>query len=285
MKLVLGVANFDSSYGLINKLKKKSISLILNKVKKKGINEIDTAINYRKSNQIISKLNIESFKINTKLPLIKYSKNFKNNILNEINRFKINLNIKKINILMFHDRKQIYQKNFKYILDFVKFLKKKKIINGYGFSVYNEDELFKISELCNPDVIQIPLNLFDQRFKNNKIIKIAKIKKIKLHARSVFLQGLLLNRSLKFNNNKSKKILKNYWDFILDSKYDALQFNINFLLKQKFIDKFIVSFDNIEQIKRFYWCLKKKSSFRKINYDLLSQNYKKLILPYLWKKF
>ena len=285
MKFVLGIANFDRRYGLVNQLKKKDISSILNNVKKKGINEIDTAINYRKSNQIISKLNIESFKINTKLPLIKYSKIYKNEILNEMNIFKIHLNINKINILMFHDRNQIYEKNFEYILNFIKFLKKKKIINGYGFSVYNEDEFFKIAELCSPDVIQIPINLFDQRFRNSKIIKIAKIKKIKLQARSVFLQGLLLNRFFEFNDNKSKKILKGYWDFILDSKYDPLQFNTNFLLKLKFIDKFIVSFDKIEQIKRFYSCLNKKFSFRKIDYDLLSQNYRKLILPYLWKRF
>ena len=285
MKLVLGIANFDKSYGLNNHLKKKNTNSILCKVKKKGINEIDTAINYKKSNQIISKLNIKKFKINTKLPLIRYSKNYKNEILNQINIFKIKLNINKINILMFHDRKQIYEKNFKHILNFTKFLKKKKIINGYGFSVYNVDEFLKISELSNPDVIQIPLNLFDQRFINNKIIKIAKKKKIKLHARSVFLQGLLLNRFVKFNDNKSKKILTKYWNFILDSKFDPLKFNIKFLLKQKFIDRFIVSFDNIVQIQRFYSCLNEKLSSRKINYDLLSQNYKKLILPYLWKKF
>ena len=47
-------------------------------------------------------------------------------ILNQINIFKIKLNINKINILMFHDRKQIYEKNFEQILNFTKFLKKKK---------------------------------------------------------------------------------------------------------------------------------------------------------------
>ena len=44
-----------------------------------------------------------------------------------------------------------------------------KIIKKYGFSVYNIGELEEILSLSNPDVIQVPGNIFDNRFLNNKI--------------------------------------------------------------------------------------------------------------------
>ena len=37
-------------------------------------------------------------------------------------------------------------------------------------------------------MVQLPLNVFDQRFNQAKIVKKIKKKKIEVHARSVFLQ-------------------------------------------------------------------------------------------------
>lgn len=283
MKLILGIANFDNEYGLSNKLKKKNFKKILSKLRKFKINEIDTATNYIESNNALSKLDVSNYKFNLKIPLIKYKKNFQADILNYINRFKVKIKTNKINTLMFHDRKQIYQKNFKYILKFIKNLKEKKIINRYGFSIYNLDEFYKIIKFCNPDIIQVPINIFDQRFTSEKINNLLGKKKIQLHARSIFLQGVLLNKSIQLNHKVSNIILKKYWNVVTKLKCDPLIFNLSFLLNMKFINKVIVSFDTEKQIKYFFLAMRKKLKYNKKIYKSLSQTNKNLILPYLWK--
>ena len=68
-------------------------------------------------------------------------------------------------------------------------LKEDKKINKIGFSLNKPEELDLLcSKGMTPDLIQVPYNYFDNRFKNNLI----QMKKqgCEIHARSPFLQGL-----------------------------------------------------------------------------------------------
>ena len=67
----------------------------------------------------------------------------------------------------------------------------KKKIKFIGVSLSNF-RTFKSCLKYNFDIIQVPLNVFDQRILNKKIINIIKRKNIAIHARSIFLQGSLL---------------------------------------------------------------------------------------------
>ena len=104
-------------------------------------------------------------------------------------------------------------------------------------------------------------------------------KGIKFHARSIFLQGILL---------KDKKSLPKYflkWIMLFDKWEDWHKKNrqkkivscINFVSKIKFIDKIIVGINNLEQLKQI---IKIKESKYPINIYSKDQ---KLLKPYLWK--
>mgnify|MGYP001996496557 CR=1 FL=1 len=281
MRFILGIANFNKKYGYANKINNNKINLILKKAFNLNIKEIDTANNYITSNKKLNKNKLKKkFLINTKIKIIK-GKNYKKKINNDIKIFKKNLNLKGINTLFFHDRKQIFEKNIKNIVDYMAELKKKKIIKKYGFSIYNKKELKKILNYFNPDVIQVPGNIFDQRFLNKKNINIFKKKNIEIQIRSIFLQGASLKREFTLKDNKSSKILKNYWKKMDESKLSPLDYNINFLKKfEKFV-KFIVSFENEKQFEYLFLSFKRQNK----NYNNgFKTNYKKLINPYLWQK-
>ena len=70
-------------------------------------------------------------------------------------------------------------------------LKKLGLIKKIGYSLYHPDELKLLSLDFVPDLIQIPFNLVDRRFE--PYLKELKKMKTEIHARSIFLQGLLLN--------------------------------------------------------------------------------------------
>ena len=48
------------------------------------------------------------------------------------------MKITKINTLLFHDRNQIFEKNIKEIINYILELKKNKVIQNFGFSIYNQ---------------------------------------------------------------------------------------------------------------------------------------------------
>ena len=68
-------------------------------------------------------------------------------------------------------------------------IKKRKIYKKKGISIYETKSLKKIYNTFDPDIIQLPSNIFDQRFIKSIWFKKLKMTK-KVHLRSIFLQGL-----------------------------------------------------------------------------------------------
>jgi aryl-alcohol dehydrogenase-like predicted oxidoreductase len=70
--------------------------------------------------------------------------------------------------------------------------KSEGLVRKIGVSVYNVDEVDRLFEQYAFDLIQAPLNVFDQRFVKSGTLRRLNEAGVEVHARSVFLQGLLL---------------------------------------------------------------------------------------------
>lgn len=65
-------------------------------------------------------------------------------------------------------------------------------VERIGASVYAPEELEAVAEAMPLDLVQLPLNAFDQRFLRDETLARLRREGVEAHARSVFLQGLLL---------------------------------------------------------------------------------------------
>ena len=256
MKIVLGTANFNIPYGLNrNRIKKKEISKILIFSKKKKILYIDNAELYYKKKDVLFK-KVKNFKFNTKISNIKgFSQEVINNNLNKkILQIQKLYKIKNINTLFLHSPKEIlHKKNGKYLINALKKAKKNRLINKIGYSVYNEVEAKKFVKIFKPDVIQIPFNIIDRRLIKTNLANTLKKKKIKIEVRSIFLQGLLTDRSFVFNKlfKKDKKILLNWYRWLDKQNLSPEEGAIKFILKyKKNIDSVVIGVDNFKQLKK-----------------------------------
>ena len=107
-----------------------------------------------------------------------------------------------------------------------------------------------------------------------------KINKIEIHVRSIFLQGLLILHYSKISKKflKWKKIFKKFNDKIQYYKISNLDGCLNFIEKNKFIDKILLGVDNIDQLKEIF-------SFRynvKIKFPKIYVKDERLINPSKW---
>ena len=119
------------------------------------------------------------------------------------------LKVKKLYGLLVHDTSDIL-KNNKELLNIILKSKKIGLVSKVGISVYDVNEVNQVLKFWKPDIIQLPINIFDQRFLKKNLLKKLKRKKIEIHARSCFLQGLLLEPKLKRGNLNSKFLFKKF---------------------------------------------------------------------------
>lgn len=255
MKLILGTSNFGSFYGLGSKKKRygfsnkelEKISIIANK---KKINFIDTSFNYKNSHLKVSKLSISNKKIITKVSVKKIvnKKNFKNLV-----KKKISLIIKKLNFkvyaLLIHDFYLLSKTDSIKAIKILNELKKEKLFLNTGISIYDPNEILKIYNKVPFDIVQVPINVIDNRFEKFKYLGQLKKRNIKIIGRSCFLQGILsMNKALPENLvNFADKIL--LWKNWCDARgLDYVRACIHFLKNKKYLDFIIFGFDTPDQL-------------------------------------
>ena len=278
-RIIVGTAQFYKKYGIIKKKSKKNDVLrIINYLKKNKIFTLDTALNYnilklsKKYN-----LKLQKFNIITKVPKITSSQ-YKTKILKALETDLKKSNIKKYYCIYLHDTINLKKIDMIKSVEFLKEIKSKKITNKIGFSLYNTSDYLQLRKYLKPDIVQIPLNFFDQDFFKNKIQNLLKTDKTKVHVRSIFLQGILLNNNLK--NTKMKLAMIKIKKLCKLKNIQLIDACINFVLKNKNIDKVVIGINDINELKKILNYKKKKLNFNFLNKISINKKY---IKPYLWR--
>ena len=167
MKLALGSAQIGMQYGLLDHSKEKSVSEvreILKIASENSINTIDTAISYGRSEEILGKANVQGFDVITKIPkfpsnIDKPKKWVENHIYNSLKHLKI----KGLYAVLFHESDDLDSCFADEIFTAIEKLKEKKLIKKIGVSIYNPDQLDKIINRYEINIVQAPLNILDRR--------------------------------------------------------------------------------------------------------------------------
>lgn len=279
-RIVIGSANFTQKYGAdLTKINSYEIKKILNIAKKNKINEIDTAEAYLKDKKIFRDIN-KTFKFNSKITPNKQwtSLEFCQKKLKEHNK---NLNKNNIQTLLLHDVEILFTKNGNKIFRNLEELKKKKYFKKIGISIYDFDCLNYIIPKFNIDVVQCPYNILDKRILNTGWFNKLKKLNIEIHVRSIFLQGLLVNKSIykKPYFQKWQQKISDWFIWLENNNISPIDYCLSDLLYCEF-DKIIIGINNFDSLKEII-------DFKKINIKKmlnLEINDSKLIDPRKWKK-
>lgn len=255
-KLVLGTAQFGLDYGLTNKfgrIKEIEVLDILNCARKYGIKNLDTAFLYGKSQSVLGHLGVGDFNIVTKLPPVIIGGGFNKNFLVETLMVSLKvLNVKSIYGLLLHRPMELLDPiNGKGILNALKSLKDTGEVKKLGVSVYSPNELISVLEVFVPDIVQLPFNPFDQRFLNLGLLKMLRGLGCEIFARSIFLQGLLLQDHneknpyfYRWNNN-----FKMFEDWLKKKCISRLAACVGFAVSEPLIDKVIIGIDSSSHLR------------------------------------
>lgn len=280
-KITIGCANIGHIYGIDpNKVKSKEIIKIFKFCNKKKIRFFDTADSYKNSYKIL-KTNTYNIELDTKILISDKWSNYEF-CKKSVDNIKKKINEKKIDTLYVHNPEFLLRKDSEKIIDNLKKLKKIRYYKKLGVSIYDFEIFFKDFQKFKFDVVQCPFNIFDQRLIKDGYLNKFKKLKLKVHIRSIFLQGLLVNKKFKESTkfNKYKRLLNNYFLYLKDKKIKPLDLCLNYVFKYKKLDKIIIGINSKKQLDDIVNF--KQISFN--NYDLFDYSHKKeLIDPRKWQ--
>ncbi len=293
--LCLGSAQFGMHYGITNRYgrpKSKEVREMLIYAENEGVKYIDTAQAYGDSEVIIGE-NINrksSLSIITKIPSL-YDALSGNDIFNVLDSiFKsslIRLCSSKIDGLLLHEASDFLHPNSSALLDWLESLVERKLVNKIGVSIYESFELeyLPIEKL---NLIQLPISLFDQRLLFDGTISALKNQGIKIFARSIFMQGIILNESNRLPDFFSKDFIQHHSKFLEvleNDSLNSLEATFIFLERIESLDAFILGVNNMTELKSIIntW---KKFKDGKFEFDKTLSNWhwnrKSDIDPRLW---
>ncbi len=301
-KISLGTAQLGMEYGIANVDGKPDFSIAINILDyswKNGINSFDTSPLYGNSEEIIGSFISSRIKrkknltIISKLPSVDKKLDFTyNNLYNYIvKKIKKSLNKLKLNcipIYLLHHAPDIYIKDG-LVIKCLNQIKKEGLIKQIGISTYNLKEVKETLKFREIDVIQLPLNIFDQRLIKSGLLKKLNKYGYSIFARSIYLQGLFFLSPEKLPDylKITKQPLIKLRDLAKEYSIDIAKLAFLYVRDLPEITSLVIGAENINQLANNLKYLDEKplsSELSKIIIEEFSDQSDKIINPSLWNK-
>ncbi|MBM9577342.1 aldo/keto reductase [Leptospira sp. 201903070] len=253
--LVLGTVQFGLDYGVANqngKIDESEAERILDAAYENGIRKLDTAIAYGVSENILGKLNRNRFEIVTKLPPIPNDCDSPDQwVRDSIEASLRRLKVSKIKGLLLHDPSVLSRDFGKEVYAIIRKYIDEGKIEAFGLSIYSFQDLETVPNIFKYDIVQSPLNVFDQSLIRSGWLEKLKSKQVLVQVRSIFLQGLLLMDSLKRPQYFQKwKAHLDQWDrWLQTNSYNPLEVCIKYVRSLSNVDEIVFGVESTHHLR------------------------------------
>lgn len=199
-RLGLGAVQFGLDYGIANRRGKtvlEEVRDILACAAEHGLRTIDTAPAYGDSEEVLGCVlpRDHRFQIVTKTPAFdteSITAEDARRLRHSFDQSLTRLGRQTVYGLLMHHAEDLLAPGGERLWEAMTELKIAGGVKVIGVSVYTPAQIEAVSARFPVDLMQLPVNLFDQRLVQSGHLRELKKRGIEIHARSVFLQGLLL---------------------------------------------------------------------------------------------
>lgn len=254
-RLALGTVQFGLSYGVANQsglVAPEEVSRIIALAATAGMRTLDTAIAYGMSERVLGSCGVRGWEIVTKLPAIPDDcDDVQSWSLKQIEGSLARLNVDSVHGVLLHRPDQLFGAHGSTLLRALRLMQTRGYTKKIGVSIHAPAELNDILALGVFDLVQAPLNILDRRLVESGWAQRLRERGVEVHARSVFLQGLLLmpaaQRPAKFNRWSSM------WDewarWLGVSGLSPVQACLRYVLSVNEVDRLVVGVDNLAHLQ------------------------------------
>ncbi|MBA3656266.1 MAG: aldo/keto reductase [Gemmatimonadaceae bacterium] len=223
---------------------------ILARARDAAINTLDTAIAYGVSESRLGALGIEDFGVITKLPPYAGPQSGVAAWAREqVNGSLRRLRLPRLKGLLLHKSRQLLEPAGEDLYSALVAMKADGLVEQIGISLYDPGELDQLWTRFPLDVVQAPFNVVDRRMLTSGWLLRLQSSGVEFHARSAFLQGLLLmpyaERPAAFA--RWSPLWEAWHRWLREQDSTALQACLAFVLSQEGVDRIVVGVDTLNQ--------------------------------------
>jgi aryl-alcohol dehydrogenase-like predicted oxidoreductase len=198
-EICMGTAQFGLSYGITNaegQVPESEVAQLLLKASSCGIRWLDTAHAYGDAEAVLGR-NLpqgHDFRVISKLSAQPQPAFTAKNLDEWEQAFHIScerIGLESLDVFLLHEAADLRKPGANYLEEWLIGLRSRGLVQRLGVSIYTADDLVGVSHHLL-DVVQLPLSLFDQRLLDDGTVGGLRDSGVAIHARSLFLQGLLL---------------------------------------------------------------------------------------------
>lgn len=259
MKLGLGTVQFGLDYGVSNiagKTPAKEVRRILEFAAASGIRVLDTAPAYGTSEEVLGQ-NLptrHAFAIVTKIPALSaeaITDVHLEHVRRSFRQSRSRLGQERLYGLLVHDVADLLARDGERLMRVLVEFKEQGLVSKIGVSIYNEAQIHAVLGRYPIDLIQLPVNVLDQRLLRDGHLAQLKQRNIELHARSVFLQGVLLMfpERLPAHFAPVRDHLECYFSAVRRCGLTPLQAALGFVLGIAELDCVLCGVNSLEQLQ------------------------------------
>lgn len=288
--LAIGTAQFGQKYGICNKdgaVEGNIAQGIIDLAISRGIDYFDTAKLYGESESVLgSALHAKKdVHIITKLTGDSAAPESMRHDFEDSLRC---LGREQLHAVLIHNAQSLLDTGGERIWNELRALKDKGLVREIGISVYTPDEFIMLANRFEPDIVQVPCNILDQRFLTQEVQERKKCKNIKFHARSLFLQGILANLPEgipPFMKDRSS-LFEHISKTAADNGMTVLEFCLSFALSfvnKGMIDRWVIGVDSSQQLADIVDCAQ-NTKLTALEWVHFATEVAEIIDPRQWKR-
>jgi aryl-alcohol dehydrogenase-like predicted oxidoreductase len=254
-RIALGTAQFGQAYGVANlsgRVPADAIAAMLKLAGDQGVDTLDTAIAYGDSEACLGAAGVSSWRVVTKVPPLPEDIEDVNAWIEaQVQHSLQRLKLRRLDGLLLHRSADILGPRGAKLRAALAALQCRDWVGLTGISIYDPGELDAVWPVWQPQLVQAPCNVLDRRLIRSGWLSRLSQSGVRVHARSVFLQGLLLMPSTQRPEwfGRWRALLDRWLAWCAAQSVSPLCAALAFSFGQSGIERVVVGVDSIAQLR------------------------------------
>ncbi len=287
MRLALGTVQFGLDYGIANargRTPHDEVARILERAALAGMDTLDTAAAYGQAEQVLGAIGVKGWRVVSKVPPVPPDcEDGQAWVVRHAEGSIKTLGIDRLDGLLLHRSADLTGAQGAAVAQGLRVVKARGWSRQVGVSVYSPQALHTLPEDLSLDLVQAPLSVLDQRMVCDEVVARRMGEGMVFHARSVFLQGLLLMPpQARPEHFTPWAPLWARWDALVSQHGgSATAACLGFAKAQSLASRVVVGVDTLAQLEEILVAWEQAPSF---NASDLACEDPLLLEPYNWSK-
>lgn len=248
-QVLLGTAQWGLDYGITNltgRLSDQELQSLISRARQLGVGALDTAPAYGDAQLRIGEF-ANACAVQTK---VSASGRTGMQILQDIDESRRQLGLDHLWRVLVHDWPELNTHERSLVVSVLDKLRESGVVDAFGISIYTDIDLTPLpTDFGEISVIQIPVSIVDQRLRGSKVLMALREQGVVIQARSIFLQGILLDGS---SHSAFHPDLEKFQKEIKAQEINALDACVSFIRAQEWIDEVVVGVTTAIELERIH---------------------------------